>query len=326
MKGEHNMKRKILILAGIGIILLLSPLFINNEYYLHIMITMYIYCILSVSLNLIVGYAGQFSMGHAAFCGIGAYATAILMKYYIPNFFMGILLSILIAGIAGFLLGLSTARLFGDYFGIVTLGFGEIIRQIMINWTTVTKGPMGIPGIPTPTILGHNFSEKIDLYYLGLILLLITVYIAAKVVNSGVGLKLALIREDELAAKSIGISPAKEKLKIITLGCAMAGAAGAFYATYSGFIYPSSFQYTDSTTLLAMVVLGGMSNIRGSILGAILLTLIPEILRPIDDYRLVLYGVIIIITVIFKPEGIYGESKRKINLYGKPILNSKLDG
>lgn len=303
-----------------GIVVLCVPVIITNTYYLHILITMGIYGILAVSLNLIFGYGGQFSMGHAAFCGLGAYATAILMASGVNNFWLGVLCSVLVSAAAGLLIGFSSARLSGDYFGIVTLGFGEIIRQILINWTSFTKGPMGISGIPGPSIGGHELTEKWEFYYLILAFLVVTVFISKKVVNSGIGLKLALIREDELAARSIGINPAKEKLFIIVLGCALAGAAGACYAVYSGYIYPSSFQYADSMTILAMVVLGGMANINGSLLGAAILTVIPELLRPIDKYRLVLYGAVLIIMMIFKPQGIWGESRRKVNTYGQSKL------
>ncbi len=297
--------------------LMLLPLLLQqvNDYLLHITISVGVYIILSLSLNVIVGYAGQFALGHAAFYGIGAYSTALLMMQYHLSFWLALPATAIITGAFGFLLGSPVIRLRGDYLGIVTLGFGEIIRLIFVNWIGVTRGPMGIPGIPAPSLFGHTFTNKVEFYYLILALVLITVFVISRIVHSGIGLNLLTIREDETLAKSIGINPVKYKLLAFALGAFFAGIAGSFWASYISFISPDSFRYVDSVNILAMVILGGTASIPGSILGAIILVLSPELLRYVEDYRLMLLGIAIVLMMIFKPSGFWGEHRRRINFY-----------
>ncbi|AET56931.1 putative high-affinity branched-chain amino acid ABC transporter, permease protein [Paenibacillus terrae HPL-003] len=300
-----------------GVLLLTLPLFLQqmNDYVLHIAITVGIYIILSLSLNIIIGYAGQFALGHAAFYGIGAYASALLMLHWNVSFWVALPAAAIITGLFGLLLGSPVIRLRGDYLGIVTLGFGEIVRLVFVNWVDVTRGPMGLPGIPAPTLFGYTFTEKTDFYYLILVLAAITIFVVHRIIHSGIGLNLLTIREDETLAQSIGIRPVKYKLMAFALGAFFAGVAGAFWASYISYISPDGFRYMDSVNILAMVILGGAASIPGSILGAVILVLAPELLRYVNDYRMMLMGVAIVLMMIFKPSGFWGEKHRKTNFY-----------
>lgn len=303
----------------IAILLIILPFLLQSidSYLIHIAITIGVYIILSLSLNVIVGYAGQFALGHAAFYGIGAYVSALLMVNFKVSFWGALPMAAITTGIFGLLLGSPVIRLKGDYLGIVTLGFGEIVRMIFLNWVNVTKGPMGITGIPAPNLFGYSFSGKIDFYFLILGLVCLTLFIIKRVVYSGIGLNLLAIREDETVAKSVGISPTKYKLMAFALGAFFAGAAGSFWASYISFISPDAFKYVDSVNILAMVVLGGTASLPGSILGAVILTIAPEALRYASDYRMMLLGLAIVVMMIFKPSGFWGEKHRKYNFYGR---------
>jgi branched-chain amino acid transport system permease protein len=313
------LKKKNLIKITVAILLLVLPILLQqiNDYLIHIAITAGVYIILSLSLNVIVGYAGQFALGHAAFYGIGAYVAALLMVNGGFSFWTALIVAAIVTGIFGLLLGSPVMRLKGDYLGIVTLGFGEIVRLIFVNWVNVTKGPMGIPGIPTPEIFGYSFSGKIEFYYLILVLAAITTFVINRIIHSGIGLNLLTIREDETVAESIGIKPIKYKLLAFAVGSFFAGIAGAFWASYISYISPDAFQYMDSVNILAMVVLGGTASIPGSILGATILSVTPEILRFVSDYRMMVLGLAIVVMMIFKPSGFWSEKHRKRNFYGQ---------
>lgn len=304
--------------AAVAAVLLALPLALGqiNDYLMHIVIMIGIFSILSMSLNVIIGYAGQFALGHAAFYGIGAYSAALLMIHFHVSFWIALPAAAVIAGFFGFLLGTPVIRLRGDYLGIVTLGFGEIVRLIFVGWVDVTRGPMGLPGIPAPSLFGYTFSGKTEFYYLILALALLTFFVIHRVVHSGVGLSMLTVREDETLAQSIGIRPNKYKLIAFTVGGFFAGIAGAFWATYISFVSPDAFRYLDSVNILAMVILGGTASLPGSILGAVILVLAPELLRYMSDYRMLLMGLAIVLMMIFKPTGFWGEKHRKFNFYG----------
>ncbi|MFJ5763467.1 branched-chain amino acid ABC transporter permease [Neobacillus sp. NPDC093182] len=312
------MKNKRFFSFLIALFLLTLPLWLVqiNDYFVHIVIMIGVYVMLTLSLNIIVGYAGQFALGHAAFYGIGAYVSALLMIRLHLSFWLVLLISAIVTAFFGLLLGTPVMRLKGDYLGIVTLGFGEIVRLIFVNWVDVTNGPMGVPGIPSPEIFGYTFSSKIEFYYLVLILTAFSIFVINRLVHSGIGLNLLTIREDEIAAESVGIRPTKYKLLAFTIGAFFAGIAGSFWATYISFISPETFQYLESVTILAMVVLGGMASVPGSILGAVILTITPEVLRFVSDYRMMFLGVGIVLMMSYKPSGFWGENKRKRNFYG----------
>lgn len=310
--------RKKTVTWAMAALLIVLPLVLQqvNDYWMHIVIMIGIFSILSMSLNVIIGYAGQFALGHAAFYGIGAYSAALLMIHFQISFWIALPAAAIIAGFFGFLLGTPVIRLRGDYLGIVTLGFGEIVRLIFVNWVDVTRGPMGLPGIPAPTLFGFTFSGKTEFYYLILVLVLLTFFVINRIVHSGVGLSLLTIREDETLAQSIGIRPNKYKLLAFTVGGFFAGIAGAFWAAYISYVSPDAFRYLDSVNILAMVILGGSASLPGSVLGAVILVLAPELLRYMSDYRMMLLGLAIVLMMIFKPTGFWGEKHRKYNFYG----------
>lgn len=301
------------------VVLVGLPFFLNswNDYFLHIIIMCGVYTILALSLNLLVGYAGQFILGHAAFYGIGAYATALLMVEWQWSFIPAIIGGAIISGFFGWILGGLVMRMSGDYLGIVTLGFGEIIRLIFVHWMSLTRGPMGIPGIPPVSIFGFEFTGTVHYYFLILVLVFGTIWFMRKLVYSGIGLSLMTLREDETVAASIGIKPFKLKVFAFVVSATLAGVAGGYWASYVSYISPDSFQYMESVNILSMVVVGGSGSIPGSILGAFILTISPEILRFTSEYRMIMIGLIMVIMMIWKPEGFLGEKYRKKNLYGK---------
>lgn len=310
---------KKLLAIAIVIIVLLAPFLLRNEYFLHILITIGIYIILTLSLNLITGYTGQFSMGHAAFYGIGAYIAALAMLKGGMSFWLAMVLSAVLTAFCGLFLGLPALRLQGDYLGIVTLGFGEIVRLIFVNWVDVTRGPMGLPGIPSPQIGSYLFTGKTPYYYLILALVFLTVFVMHRIVNSRFGLGLITVSEDEVAATAVGINTTKLKLISFSTGAFFAGLTGAFFASYISFVSPDSFMYIDSVTILSMVVLGGMGSIPGSLIGAAILVIAPEILRFLADYRMLLYGLMMVIMMIYKPGGFWGSNKRVKNFWCKAV-------
>ena len=302
---------------GIALVLIVLPFVLEpiNSYLVHIVISIGIFAILSLSLNLIIGYAGIFALGHAAFYGIGAYSAALLMLHFGLSFWAVLPLSALLAGLSGLLIGSTVIRLRGDYLAIVTLGFGEIVRLIFVNWVSLTNGPMGLSSIPQPSLFGFTFHQKTEYYFLILLLLLLTLFVIHRVVHSGIGLNLMVIREDETLANSIGINPIRYKILSFFLGAFFAGIAGAFWASYITFISPDAFRYLDSVNILAMVIVGGIASIPGAVLGAGIMVLAPELLRFVSDYRMLILGVAIVLMMIYKPTGFWGEKHRKVNFY-----------
>jgi branched-chain amino acid transport system permease protein len=279
-----------------------------SAYLLHMAILAGIYIILAVSLNLIVGYAGQVSLGHAAFFGIGAYASALTaLQWHFP-FPLAALGAMLAAGGCGFALGLPTLRLKEDYLAIVTLGFGVIVELVFLN-LEVTGGPDGLPGIPSPTLLGLSFRPQA--LYLALVALALALVLGFtyRLVNSYHGRALRAIRDHEVTAQVMGINTSAYKIMIFTLAAAVAGLAGSLYAHYITFINPESFGLHTSILILCMVVLGGMGSIAGSVLGAVILAALPEALRGFHDYQDLVYGALLVTLLIWRPQGILGRGK-----------------
>jgi branched-chain amino acid transport system permease protein len=271
-----------------------------NDYYLQILTVIGINIILAVSLNLISGYTGQLSLGHATFMGLGAYsATLLVLKLHLP-FLVALILGAAVAAIFGFIIGVPTLRLKGDYLAIATLGFGEIMRNIILN-LKITGGPMGLRGIP-----------KVTNIYIVVIAVVLTIFSLNRIMNSRVGKSLIAIREDELAAEAMGINTTRFKILAFVLGAFYAGIAGGLYAFLFRYINPNIFGFMKSIEILCMVVLGGMGNTYGAILGAGIITVLPEFLRSISpavsQYRMVFYGMLLVIMMIVRPQGIMGQS------------------
>lgn len=304
-------QRKKLLAIILVVIAALVPLVVSDDYIVRVLIMSGIFLILTLSLNLVTGYTGQFCLGWAAFYGIGAYTSALLVMKLGFSFWLSMPLAGLMSALFGILLGIPTMRLKDIYLAITTLGFGEIIRLIMLNWTDLTRGSMGLPGIPSPTIFSYEFSSNIPYYYLILALVLITIFSVRRIIDSRVGRALIAIREDDLAAKTMGIDITGYKVLAFAVGAFFAGIAGAFYAHYTSFIDPHTFSFSESITILAMVVLGGMGSIWGSILGAVVLTVAPEALRGLSDYRMIIFGLIMMIVMLVRPQGIMGKGRDK---------------
>lgn len=272
-----------------------------NAYYLRVVINCGIGIILALSLNLVNGCAGQFSLGHAGFMGVGAYISVILTTVYGGAFWgsaVGVGLAIIVGGLAaafaGYLVGLPSLRLKGDYLAIVTLGFGEIIRIIFLNIEAV-GGPRGMPGIP-------RYSN----FFWVFIWAGITLLVLKRLTESSYGRAVFSIREDEVAAEAMGVDVAHYKVVAFVISSFFAGVAGALFAHYQGFIDPQSFNFNRSVDVVIMVVIGGMGSLTGAVLGGILVTMMPELLRVFEQYRMVIFPLILIVVMLVRPMGIMG--------------------
>src|SRR3989344_1413244 len=286
------------------------------EYLTHLAILFAIYAILALSLNLIMGYTGLLSLSHAAFYGIGAYTTAILMTQYDFNFFLSVLIGIVHAMIASFLIGLVLSKFKGDYYTLGSLGFNIIVFAVMLNWQDLTRGPLGIPGISRPSLFGFSFSDNFHFLLLTAFLLFL-VYMAAKfITDSSFGRALKAIREDDQATEVFGYNTHHFKLAVFVIGAGLAAIAGSLFASYITYIDPTTFSVNESVFLWSIIILGGLANLKGSMLGALFLILLPEILRFVGlpneiaaQTRLGIYGLLLIIFMLYKPQGFLGEYK-----------------
>jgi len=296
-----------LIMAAIVIGLL--PMIFSDSYWRTNLIVCAINVLLAVGLDFVLGYAGQLNLGQSAFYGIGAYvSTLMIMKLGMP-FWLAFACGVLVAGLAGMLLSIFAVRLRGHYLAIASLGFAVITYQILLNWISLTQGPLGIYAIPPPPPLripglpAIEFNNLANLFYLTAGFALLTYMLLDQLVRSPIGETLTAIREDEISAASLGINCQKWKVLAFAISSAVAGAAGCFYAGFVGTLVPDAFFITESFTILAMVIVGGMGTLIGPVLGAILLTVLPELLRGIGDLRLIVYGVLVTLVVLFMPGG-----------------------
>lgn len=265
-----------------------------NDYNLRIFISVGIYIIIALGLNLITGVTGQLSMGHAAFMSLGAYSSALLSMNLGAPFAVSLLVGGLTAAFFGVLLGFPTLRLSGDYLAVATIGFAEIVRVVLVNMK-ITGGALGLSPIPIKTNLWN--------VYLLVFLVILAMY---RIENSRFGRALLAIREDEIAAEAMGINIARYKILAFAIGTFCAGLGGALYAHFITYINPIDFGFMKSVEILNMVVLGGMGSIPGTVLGATILTVAPETLRFVNDYRMLFYGALLVIMMIFRPNGLLG--------------------
>ena len=249
------------------------------EYLLRILVIAGIYIILTLSLNLIVGFTGLPALGHAAFSCIGAYTSSLLALNVGLSPWIGLLIGACVAALSGIVIGYPAVRLKGDYLALATFGLGVIVYSIAKNWVSLTRGPMGLPGIPGFSILGFGLSEIWSYLLLVSIFVVITIFVIERIVSSPFGRILRSIREDEIASAALGKDTIKHKLLVFIIGAFFAGIAGSLYAHYITFIDPSSFTVKESITILLMVIFGGMGSISGSVVGAIILVVLPELLR-----------------------------------------------
>lgn len=286
------------------------------DYIINLAILFSIYAILGISLNLVVGYTGLLSVAQAAFYGVGAYVTAILLTSLGLNFFLSIVIGVLITAIISFLIGIVLSKFSGDYFVLGSLGFNAILFSIFLNWQGLTKGPVGIAGIIKPTLFELSFSSNLSFLILVLVFLALTYLVSRFIARSSFGRVLKAVREDEKAIQVFGYNTLHYKLAIFVISAGMAAVAGSFFASYITFIEPTGFDIMESILILTIIILGGLANLRGSILGALFLILLPEILRfigfPVDiaaQMRQVVYGILLILLMLYRPQGLLGEYK-----------------
>lgn len=296
-----------------------------------------IYVILGLGLNIVVGFAGLLDLGYVGFYAVGGYTYALLNQYFGFTFWECLPLAALVAAAFGFVLGFPVLRLRGDYLAIVTLGFGEIIRLLLNNLTSITGGPDGISGIPKPTVFGFElarhasvegaktFNELIGieyngehmvifLYLLALVLVAFTLFVTSRLLRMPMGRAWEALREDEIACRSLGLNPTRIKLSAFTLGASFAGLAGAFFAARQGLVTPESFTFIESALILAVVVLGGMGSQLGVVLAAILLTALPEVARGFAEYRMLIFGLVMVLMMMWRPQGLLPASRPHVEL------------
>jgi len=296
-------------LLAIAVIIAL-PLVFNDTYWRTNLTVCAINVLLAIGLDFILGYAGQLNLGHSAFYGLGAYvSTLLIVKLGIP-FWAAFVAGVAFAGIAGTFLSLFAVRLRGHYLAIASLGFAVIVHQILLNWISLTQGPLGIYGIAPPPaiviggVMIADFRNLAAFFYLVAGFALLSYILLSQLVRSPIGETLTAIREDEVSAASLGINAAAWKVFAFGIGSAVAGAAGCFYASFVGTLVPDAFFVSEAFNILAMVIVGGMGTLIGPVFGAILLTVLPEVLRGFGDLRLVVYGAALTFVVLFMPGGL----------------------
>ncbi|MEB7499090.1 high-affinity branched-chain amino acid ABC transporter permease LivM [Leclercia pneumoniae] len=299
--------------------------FIATKYLLTVAILGLIYVLLGLGLNIVVGLAGLLDLGYVAFYAIGAYGLALGYQYLGLGFWTMLPLAALMAAAAGALLGFPVLRMHGDYLAIVTLGFGEIIRLILNNWLSFTGGPNGISA-PPPTLFGLEFGRRakdggvpfheffhltynpnlkfIFIYAILILVVMLVLYVKHRLTRMPIGRAWEALREDEVACRAMGLNHVLVKLSAFTLGASTAGIAGVFFATYQGFVNPTSFTFFESALILAIVVLGGMGSTLGVVLAAFVLTVTPELLRSFAEYRVLLFGMLMVVMMIWRPRGL----------------------
>ncbi|MGC3872353.1 high-affinity branched-chain amino acid ABC transporter permease LivM [Halomonas sp. GXIMD04776] len=321
---KNHAQRRLIIALVIGALLLFP--FLAERSAIDLATLTLIYVMLGLGLNVVVGLAGLLDLGYVGFYAVGAYTYALLNSYLGFSFWEALPIAGGMTALFGYLLGFPVLRLRGDYLAIVTLGFGEIIRILLNNWTDLTGGPNGISRIPKPTLFNLEFSRRADegyipfheffgipydpsykvmyLYILALLLSLVTVYVIYRLMRMPIGRAWEALREDDIACRSLGLNPTGIKLSAFTIGASFAGFAGSFFAARQGFISPESFTFIESAIVLAIVVLGGMGSQLGVILAAIAMTLLPEIAREFNEYRMLLFGLIMVMMMVWRPQGL----------------------
>jgi len=300
-------------LYGISAAAVISP-FLFSTYQVNVMTTVLLYIMLGLGLNIVVGLAGLLDLGYVAFYAVGAYSYALLSYYFGIDFWAALPLGALLGALFGILLGFPVLRLRGDYLAIVTLGFGEIIRLVLENWNDFSFGPSGIANIPRPSFFGMDLSLQnatLYIYFIMIGLVIFTVFVVNRLQHSRIGRAWIALREDETACQAMGIDKTKTKLAAFALGATWAGMAGVIFAAKTTFINPASFTFLESAMILSIVVLGGMGSITGVICGALILILLPEYLRAFSDFRMLLFGALMVLMMVFRPQGMISNVRRK---------------
>jgi branched-chain amino acid transport system permease protein len=310
MKFERNF-----ILVALAIAAAL-PLVMQSEYLLHLGVLVLFSLILATSFNLIVGYVGEFPLGHMAFLGIGAYTAALASWRFGLPIYLTVPIGAAVSAIFGLAIGAITLRLRGPFFVIVTLCFAEVLRLVANNWVGLTNGPMGISGIRKPAWLEaqNALGQKTGFYYIALLLAAVALYVAFRFVYSNLGRAAVAVRENRFVSQSVGISPFRYALMTFVIAAALAGMSGAFYAHYISFVGPEVFGFAFMASTIIIVLLGGKGTLVGPIVGSIVAVLLEEYLRDFKELRLSIFGAIVVAVVIFMPNGIMGFLARRREL------------
>ena len=284
------------------------------DYLLHILILIAIYSILVVSLDLIAGYTGLLSIAHAAFYGIGAYATALLSLHFQTNFLINMIFGAVGAAALGVIVAFPSLRIHDDYFVIATFGFQMIVYSVLNNWVDFTRGPLGIPGIPVANLFGFDIDNHWKFLILAVLFAGLSYLFVRKLVNSPYGRVLKAIREDEVFAQSLGKNVNAYKIQVFVIGGALASVAGNLYAHYITFIDPTSFTILESILVISMVIIGGAGSLKGPVVGAAVLIVLPEALRFVGlpssvaaNLRQIFYGSLLVVMMLYRPQGLMGE-------------------
>jgi len=309
----HDARIRYSLIAAFAIFVLVFP-FLFSMYQVNIMISALMYIMLGLGLNIVVGLAGLLDLGFVAFYAVGAYAYALLNLHFGLGFWTVLPLAAILGAFVGILLGFPVLRLRGDYLAIVTLGFGEIIRLVLENWGAFTHGPSGISNIPRPDLFGVELGLQgriIYMYYVVLALVIFTIVVVTRLKYSRIGRAWMALREDEIACQAMGIDKTKTKLMAFSLGATWAAMAGVVFAGKTSFINPASFTFLESAMILSIVVLGGMGSTIGVILGALILILLPEYLRAFAEYRMIVFGAVMVLFMVFRPQGLIRDRRLK---------------
>jgi len=294
------------------------PLFLHNDYYFTILVFIGVHTIVALGLNMLMGYAGQVSLGHAAFYGIGAYTTAILTTQRGWSPWFGMAAAVVVAGSVAYLIGKPTLRLRGHYLAMATLGFGMIVKIVFVQWTSFTGGTSGIIGLPPLSIRGTELVDDRQYFYVVWFFVVLLIWLSYNIIESRVGRALRAVHTSEVAAASAGVDTAKYKIQVFVLSGMYAGLAGALYAHSSvRFVNPDPFGFMFSIELVVMVVVGGMASIWGAITGAGTITMLSQVLRPFEEYEVLVYGLILVLVMIYMPAGL---TKTSVDLFSRRRL------
>ncbi|MEG0272840.1 MAG: branched-chain amino acid ABC transporter permease [Hydrogenoanaerobacterium sp.] len=288
--------------------LIILPIVYKDDYYKSIMVKILFYSVLASSMNIINGYSGQFSLGHAGFMCVGAYTAAILATKLGWSFWVTIIMAGLMSAIIGYLISLPTLKLRGIYLTIVTLGFSEIVRLIALNWESLTGGAMGIKNIPPPVFFGIVLNKTNHYYYLCLGILVITLLIMYRLIHSKIGRAWIAIREDQLAASSLGVEISKYKCLAFVVGAFFAGVGGCIMAYFYRYISSDMFVLDETFNIISMVIIGGQGTLVGPIIGTVIVNILTELFRFAEQYRMVFYAILIILMMWCRPQGLVGAS------------------
>lgn len=308
MNLAHRLTWSVLLLAAAAV-----PWVFTTPYLQHLAVTILISGIIAVGIGLLVGHTGMVSLGHAAFVGIGAYTSALVTMRLGWPFWVALPLAGLLSGLVGFLFALPVLRLKGHFLSMATLGFVELIQAVFLNWESLTNGPNGLPGVPPASLFGVVFTTDRQYYYLALGVLALTMIFVEWLRRSRVGRAMTMLREDEIAAASLGVNTGWYKTLAFALSAMVAGLAGSLLGHYSAYVSPEPFGSISSLTHLGMVVLGGIAHPVGPLVGAVVLEVLPELLRSLADYRMLIYGALLMLMLPLRPEGLLrGSSSLKL--------------